>query len=51
MSKIDVNGPIAHPLDKWLCSQARDKPANLAKDIEAAGSVRPVAARSKPTFG
>ena len=66
MSKIDVNGPTAHPLYKWLSSEAPgllgskaikwnftkflvgkdgqvikryaplDKPADLAKDIEAA---------------
>ena len=66
MSKIDVNGPSAHPLYKWLCAVAPgllgskaikwnftkflvgrdgrvikryaplDKPAALAKDIEAA---------------
>ena len=66
MSKIDVNGPAAHPLYKWLSSEApgllgsksikwnftkflvgkngqvikryapTDKPADLAKDIEAA---------------
>ena len=66
MSKIDVNGPSAHPLYKWLCAEAPgllgskaikwnftkflvgrdgrvikryaplDKPAALAKDIEAA---------------
>ena len=66
MSKIDVNGPAAHPLYKWLSSEAPgllgskaikwnftkfligkdgkvikryaplDKPADLAKDIEAA---------------
>ncbi|MCY1164351.1 Hydroperoxy fatty acid reductase gpx1 [compost metagenome] len=66
MGKIDVNGPAAHPLYKWLSSEApgllgsksikwnftkflvgkdgqvirryapTDKPADLAKDIEAA---------------
>ena len=66
MSKINVNGPAAHPLYQWLCAQAPgllgskaikwnftkflvgkdgrvrkryaplDKPADLAKDIEAA---------------
>ena len=66
MSKIDVNGPAAHPLYKWLSAEApgllgsksikwnftkflvgkdgkvirryapTDKPAELAKDIEAA---------------
>ncbi|HAL37511.1 MAG TPA: glutathione peroxidase [Polaromonas sp.] len=66
MSKIDVNGPAAHPLYKWLSAEAPgllgskaikwnftkflvgkdgqvikryaplDKPADLAKDIEAA---------------
>ena len=66
MSKIDVNGPAAHPLYKWLSAEApgllgsksikwnftkflvgkdgkvirryapTDKPADLAKDIEAA---------------
>jgi glutathione peroxidase len=66
MGKIDVNGPAAHPLYKWLSSEApgllgskaikwnftkflvgkdgqvirryapTDKPANLAKDVEAA---------------
>ena len=66
MSKVDVNGPAAHPLYKWLCAEAPgllgsktikwnftkflvgkdgrvlkryaplDKPADLAKDIEAA---------------
>ncbi len=66
MGKIDVNGPAAHPLYKWLSSEApgllgskaikwnftkflvgkdgqvirryapTDKPAGLAKDIEAA---------------
>ena len=66
MSKIDVNGPAAHPLYKWLSSEApgllgsksikwnftkflvgkngqvirryapTDKPAELARDIEAA---------------
>ncbi len=66
MSKIEVNGPAAHPLYKWLSSEAPgllgskaikwnftkflvgkdgqvirryaplDKPADLAKDIEAA---------------
>ncbi len=66
MSKIDVNGPTAHPLYRWLSSEAPgllgskaikwnftkflvgrdgrvikryaplDKPAELAKDIEAA---------------
>jgi len=66
MSKIDVNGPAAHPLYKWLSAEApgllgsksikwnftkflvgkdgkvirryapNDKPADLAKDIEAA---------------
>lgn len=66
MSKIDVNGPTAHPLYKWLSSEApgllgsksikwnftkflvgkngqvikryapTDKPAELARDIEAA---------------
>ncbi len=66
MSKVEVNGPAAHPLYQWLCSQAPgllgskaikwnftkflvgrdgrvirryaplDKPAGLAKDIEAA---------------
>ena len=66
MRKIDVNGPSAHPLYKWLCAEAPgllgskaikwnftkflvgrdgrvirryaplDKPAALAKDIEAA---------------
>ncbi|UUZ65368.1 glutathione peroxidase [Polaromonas sp. P1-6] len=66
MSKIDVNGPAAHPLYKWLSSEApgllgskaikwnftkflvgkdgqvikryapTDKPADLAKDVEAA---------------
>ncbi len=66
MSKIDVNGPAAHPLYKWLAFEApgllgsksikwnftkflvgkngqvikryapTDKPADLAKDIEAA---------------
>lgn len=66
MSKIDVNGPAAHPLYKWLSTEApgilgskaikwnftkflvgkdgkvirryapTDKPADLAKDIEAA---------------
>ena len=66
MSKIDVNGPTAHPLYKWLSAEAPgllgsksikwnftkfligkdgrvikryaplDKPADLAKDIEAA---------------
>ena len=66
MSKIDVNGPSAHPLYKWLTAEAPgllgsksikwnftkflvgrdgrvikryaplDKPADLAKDIEAA---------------
>ena len=66
MSKIDVNGPNAHPLYQWLCAEApgllgskaikwnftkflvgkdgqvirryapTDKPADLAKDIEAA---------------
>jgi glutathione peroxidase len=66
MSRIDVNGPAAHPLYKWLCTEAPgllgskaikwnftkflvgkdgqvikryaplDKPAELAKDIEAA---------------
>ena len=66
MSKIDVNGPTAHPLYKWLSSEApgllgsksikwnftkflvgkdgqvlrryapTDKPADLARDIEAA---------------
>ncbi len=66
MSKIDVNGPAAHPLYKWLGAEApgllgsksikwnftkflvgkdgkvirryapTDKPADLAKDIEAA---------------
>lgn len=66
MGKIDVNGPAAHPLYKWLSSEApgllgskaikwnftkflvgkdgqvirryapTDKPADLAKDVEAA---------------
>ena len=66
MGKVDVNGPQAHPLYKWLCAEApgllgsksikwnftkflvgkdgqvikryapTDKPADLAKDIEAA---------------
>ena len=66
MSKVEVNGPTAHPLYQWLCAQAPgflgskaikwnftkfligkdgqvikryaplDKPADLAKDIEAA---------------
>ncbi len=66
MSKIDVNGPTAHPLYKWLSAEAPgllgskaikwnftkflvgkdgqvikryaplDKPADMAKDIEAA---------------
>ena len=66
MGKIDVNGPAAHPLYKWLASEAPgllgskaikwnftkfligkdghvirryaplDKPADLAKDVEAA---------------
>ena len=66
MSKIDVNGPAAHPLYKWLAAEAPgllgskaikwnftkflvgkdgqvikryaplDKPADMAKDIEAA---------------
>ena len=66
MSKVNVNGPAAHPLYQWLCAQAPgllgskaikwnftkflvgkdgrvrkryaplDKPADLAKDIEAA---------------
>jgi len=66
MSRIDVNGPSAHPLYRWLCGEAPgllgsksikwnftkfllgrdgrvvkryaplDKPAALAKDIEAA---------------
>lgn len=66
MSKIDVNGPAAHPLYKWLSAEApgllgsksikwnftkflvgkdgqvirryapTDKPADLAKDVEAA---------------
>ena len=66
MGKVDVNGPAAHPLYKWLCSEApgllgskavkwnftkflvgkdgqvikryapTDKPADLAKDVEAA---------------
>lgn len=66
MSKIDVNGPAAHPLYKWLAAEApgllgskaikwnftkflvgkdgqvirryapSDKPADLAKDVEAA---------------
>lgn len=66
MSKVDVNGPAAHPLYKWLSAEApgllgsksikwnftkflvgkngevirryapTDKPADLAKDIEAA---------------
>ena len=66
MSKIDVNGPAAHPLYKWLSAEApgllgskaikwnftkflvgkdgqvikryapTDKPADMAKDIEAA---------------
>ena len=66
MSKIDVNGPTAHPLYKWLAAEAPgllgskaikwnftkflvdkngqvikryaplDKPADMAKDIEAA---------------
>jgi glutathione peroxidase len=66
MSKIDVNGPAAHPLYQWLAAEApgllgikaikwnftkflvgkdgkvirryapSDKPADLAKDIEAA---------------
>lgn len=66
MSKVEVNGPAAHPLYRWLCDQAPgllgskaikwnftkflvgkdgkvirryaplDKPADLARDIEAA---------------
>ena len=66
MGKIDVNGPDAHPLYKWLCAEApgllgskaikwnftkflvgkdgrvikryapTDKPARLARDVEAA---------------
>ncbi len=66
MGKIDVNGPVAHPLYQWLCAEApgllgskaikwnftkflvgrdgqvirryapTDKPAELARDIEAA---------------
>ncbi len=66
MGKVDVNGPDAHPLYKWLCAEApgllgskaikwnftkflvgkdgqvirryapTDKPADLAKDVEAA---------------
>ena len=69
MSKIEVNGPAAHPLYQWLCAEAPgllgskaikwnftkflvgkdgqvikryaplDKPADMAKDIEAALAV------------